>query len=1847
MKKRQLAALGCAALAALVGVGAERTADGYGLVNALAGYTVTSGDPWPFYYYAAAIEGGSGSQSTSVNVNRDNPNTWAPACIYQLERYAKTINTTFSGLVPNATYKVELHLIENYFGGSNGGTGTGARVWNVALNGVTAESNIDIFTQAGGAYKALCKQYETTANASGQIVVGMTTVKDNGHFSGMAVFGTAAPSAVTFAATHTSVDVDLTFSGKDVHRFYVQKAASESGPWTQVGVYEPHLTSGRLSAAYDPSVSAYYRVVASNGVGTVASSVVSFTASGATDHLATTGSTVADKPAAIYAVDTVGDPAAGHNVLGADDVTVTSYKLAADGDSVLDLLADQTFTVGVLGVDDFARKLTVQGDGTLVAKDGILSFSVGTGAEVEVASALNGGNGILNKTGSGRVTLAGPVSAVASLVASEGELIVSNATDGALDPVVSGAGTFVKAGPNTLTLTNALPNLSGDFVVREGTLRFGKTGSLLPDTTGRLVIEDGAALDVSSGLANYGVVLGARKVVVSGAGPDGKGAIVNNAGDCQYSALRVGELAGDVVFGGTLATRNETNGRWDFRGSGGVGSFAMNGHNIRKIGKNMVCLTGIALTEGGTVHIDVDEGYWSSETTTTYAGGPANAFNIASGATLDFYSMSNPITWAANLADGAEIKFRAGTAVQNRMTGPVTLAAGAGSINAVGGYMGSITGPISGPGMLKSVSGANGRVTLTGTNTYEGGTWIQGGDLWAERRESLPGYDVDGKLVVTNGSLLVRAENGYWSESDVQGIADRGALKASGSYLGAYVNAGVTTTWTAPFSLSYGHFVKDGDGTLVLGDALSVPNGYYETRGGSLVLDGANANEAKMLRVRMASTLALTNGASATISVASGSNSLVGDVINKQATLVVGKDSTLAGPTDCAVNVASAGLLIGNSSGTGLLVVDGGTVKHKVNTGIGSTQSQGSVIQNGGLVENQGGASNDIRVGEAGYGYYELNGGELDWWGYGTIGCNAGAYGVMVQHDGLFKFVGKTSGRFGLGRGGDGTFYMDGGEVDFSSGSCFLAVGEQDSSTAGAGSQTSFTVDGTGLARFNTTSAMAIGNRKDHMAAVNLNGGVLQGAYFAANTVFNDTNRTTLVSLLNFNGGTFRSAGNNNLVTTQTYKRLDAVTVYAGGAVFDPAGFTEVVNMPLERPAGNGVASIDVPSGLASATWLVGAPHVKITGGGGRGATAVCMYDAATRKVTGVKVTCPGTGYTEAPTVTFHGGGRTNVFTGTATIAANAVTGGLTVRSSTGTGAVRLSAANTFGGPVKVESGTLQLEHAEGFPVGADLVLEGGVFNAMGHTVTAGVVTVRGGTFANGTLVCKKIVKEGAGDFTLDGARVDATRIASGLWAGKLAGAFNVSDPNPCTEIVAAPDRANLRTGWGENETWVYTGYIWNRGETDATWTFSEYFDDAVLLKIDGVTLMNGTSWSSHMVKTVTLSPGPHEFELRLGQGTGGAGPSTYADSYDLPIAKPWGDNLMGLGIDFQGRNTGDYANFVKFEDYENVGELFTYMLPGVQVAEGRIVVHGSGGPAGAGLFEGMLSGASNWSDPNPCTAVTLTTTKANTQSGWSEQVTAVYSGYIWNRTDADVTWTFAENFDDYARLWIDDALVLSGASWNDIVLGTVTLTPGPHKFEARFGQAAGGAGPSTNTADIPQGWANKIGFAVDYQGRGERVAANFEFPIDPGDGSLFTTYTGECLDPFGGEVEIADGAQLVVAGMDEVPVGILHARGLATNGTVKVTETLLASGADLAAGRHLTVTAGGFALAEGATVKVDGFDALEKGAQYVLAEAADGVTLPAQVTLVGAPANTAWTVYRRGRTLVLGYPSGGVIYLR
>ena len=1631
---RGLAGVICAALAGMA-LAAERTPDGLGLVDALAG-TPVSGDPWPFRWSPAALSGGNAGGASGHAIARTRPNTWAPECVYQLERYGSTMTATFTNLVPGASYTLELHLTENYYGGSNGSGGVGSRVWHVAANGMTLEKNVDIFEEAGGAYTALCKQYpNVTADAAGRIAVTFTTKTDNAHFSGLALFGAAAPSALALTGEHLQGTFDLAFSwpaSTDVHRYYLECADAAEGPWTGVQTLTPEATSITLTNAYDTAKAVAYRLVASNGVGTAVSDVVSFAPPVGTG-LGTRGETIASDATAFWRLGTVVPDSAPANALAAADVSALGYVLDVDAFSPLALAAGQTFRVGTLGVGAAGGTLAVTGAGTLAPLDGVLNLSVSEKGALTVETPVAGGGAAtLAKNGAGRATFAGGLEGVARLAVNAGTLAISNAADGTFAVPLAGAGTFEKMGAGTFTVTKGSPGFAGDVVVREGTLRFGAEGSVYANAQGTLTVEPGAALDVASpDLGNEKVGLGARTVVVSGAGPDGKGAIVNGGGRSQYNALRNGSLAGDVVFGGDSATLSATVGRWDFRS----GALALNGHSITKVGSNMVCLTGMKLTTGDTpVTIDVQEGYWSSETSTDYTQGPANTLRLRKGAVFDLYDMTTPVTWTLDLKDGASVCFRyARDDTRNHIASPIVLPSGTVDVTALQNAYGSLDGPISGAGRLRAVSGGGGRISLYGTNTYAGGTWVQGGDLYAARKDALPGWDDPARLTVTNATLILA-------------LTGDGQLVGS-SWLGVSVK-GAPVAWEA--ALAAPNFAKYDVGALTVESALTVSNGLA-VRGGALALSGDHANAAERLYVYNGAFV-LTNGAALTVSPVAGKNSRISSTgRGALAEARVPAGATLRAEPACAVNpqnVGSAGILVGqDDNGRGLLVVDGGTVRHKVNLGMSSSRAQGAVHQFGGSVENQGGEANDIRVGNAGYGYYELDDGDLDWWGYGTIGSGASATGVFVMHGGLFRFAAKTPGRLGLSRGGSGTFYMDGGLVDWTKGNGFLALGENDDYDKGSDGRSTFTVDGTGEARFGNKTTW-FGNRKDHTAVLNLNGGVLECGTLSVNANYFDTNRETVVALLNFNGGTFRAAGNNRLFPTAAAYHADAVTLYADGAVFDASNFTLTVNHPLTAASGSGVAAIELPAAIRDATGYIGAPFIKISGGGGRGATALCLYDAHARKVTGIKVTSPGTGYTSAPTATISGGGYTNVYTVAATLAPNATTGGVTVRASTGTGTVVLAAENAFSGEVAVESGTLRLGATGAFPQGNDLRLAGGMFDGAGQTVTAGVVRVTSGTLRNVRLVCTRLEKTGEG--TLE-------------------------------------------------------------------------FEQAELVECGSLSLVGGLK----------------------------------------SVCRP-------------------------------------------------------------GLFEDVLSGKDNWTGVIACTNVQAQgPVKANTTAGWNENVTAVYAGYIWNRTDANVTWSLMESFDDQVRVWIDGVPVLSNDVWDAVSTAAFTLAPGPHRFEARFGQGSGGAGPSNAAKNTEDKVLPTFGIGLDRQGRTELRASNFEALADPGDGSLFTTAPGA------------------------LPLADPTATTATLTGPFAFTGTWTVDMAQIRAGGRLVVTNGALDLSAVTKIVFANTEDLKKGGVYVLAESADGF-VPGETppALAGLPAGP-WRLEVYGKTLRLAYPASTAIILR
>ena len=84
-----------------------------------------------------------------------------------------------------------------------------------------------------------------------------------------------------------------------------------------------------------------------------------------------------------------------------------------------------------------------------------------------------------------------------------------------------------------------------------------------------------------------------------------------------------------------------------------------------------------------------------------------------------------------------------------------------------------------------------------------------------------------------------------------------------------------------------------------------------------------------------------------------------------------------------------------------------------------------------------------------------------------------------------------------------------------------------------------------------------------------------------------------------------------------------------------------------------------------------------------------------------------------------------------------------------------------------------------------------------------------------------------------------------------------------------------------------------------------------------------------------------------------------------------------------------------------------------------------------------------------------------NIYPSWGNNTTWGYSGFIDNTSNAPVTYTFGKNFDDAASLLVDHTRVIYDNTWNDNVTGQITLSPGMHTVDLRFGQGLPGVGPN------------------------------------------------------------------------------------------------------------------------------------------------------------------------------------------
>jgi len=471
-----------------------------------------------------------------------------------------------------------------------------------------------------------------------------------------------------------------------------------------------------------------------------------------------------------------------------------------------------TGTVTLSGTNTYSGGTTVN-DGSLRGTTDSLQGSINNNANVEFDQNANGnyagnmsGAGSLTKSGAGTVTLSGTNSYSGGTTVSAGSLhgttsslqgsINNNANvafdqnaNGTYAGSMAGTGSLTKSGAGTMTLSGT-NSYSGGTTVSAGSLR-GSTTSLQGNVENNANVEfdqnaDGAFAGNMSGAGNL-TKSGTGTVTLSGTNTYSGGTTVNDG------SLRgtTSSLQGNVNNNANVEFDQNANGTYAGNMSG-VGA-------LTKGGAGNVTLSGTNTYSGGTT---VNDG--SLRGTTDSLQG-----NVENNADVEF-DQNGDGTYAGSMSGvGALTKGGAGTVIlsgTNTYSGGTTVSAGSlrGTTSSLQGNInnnanvefnqnanGTYAGNMDGAGSL-SKSGAA-AVTLSGTNSYSGGTTVD-----------------DGSLRGTTQSLQGNVVNNARVEFD---------QNSDGAYTGNMSGAGgLTKNGTAAVTLSgtntYGGGTTVNDGAL-------------------------------------------------------------------------------------------------------------------------------------------------------------------------------------------------------------------------------------------------------------------------------------------------------------------------------------------------------------------------------------------------------------------------------------------------------------------------------------------------------------------------------------------------------------------------------------------------------------------------------------------------------------------------------------------------------------------------------------------------------------------------------------------------------------------------------------------------------------------------------------------------------------------------------------------------------------------------------------------------------------------------------------------------------------------------
>jgi fibronectin-binding autotransporter adhesin len=448
-----------------------------------------------------------------------------------------------------------------------------------------------------------------------------------------------------------------------------------------------------------------------------------------------------------------------------------------------------------------AGALTINGGGIRSTNTNARDF---TGKHTAIT--IGGDFFLGDATNTGALTFGGPTNLGASV-----RSITVNSTV-TWSGVISGGGGITKLGSGTLTLTGA-NDYTGITTISAGTLRIGNGGTTGSLSTSSSIVSDATLVFERSNTMTQGVdfasgISGTGGITQAGSGTTILSGANSYAGTTSITAgvLDVGTISSGALGSGGLIVNSavlQGNGTFSRTLSGNAtpaaGQISSNGGGFAARGGTLTVTLGASATDtlllssGGFRFGNMLFGSSTADSAVVVLnpistnGSFTRTFTVNSGVGGDYAELQGGISSTGSVlkaGSGLLILSGAGT-----YTGATTISAGTlqigagGSTGTLSGTSGitnnatlafnrtgtlAITAPISGTGVVNQIG--TGIVTLSGANSYSGGTNVNSGTLTYQNTDARPATGITTVAAGATLALGVATSGSFFTSADVDSL---------------------------------------------------------------------------------------------------------------------------------------------------------------------------------------------------------------------------------------------------------------------------------------------------------------------------------------------------------------------------------------------------------------------------------------------------------------------------------------------------------------------------------------------------------------------------------------------------------------------------------------------------------------------------------------------------------------------------------------------------------------------------------------------------------------------------------------------------------------------------------------------------------------------------------------------------------------------------------------------------------------------------------------------------------------------------------------------------------------------